>query len=178
MRQRLSPTWPSRSTGMVPSTWRKPLPHTPWARHSSTHQPTTSLRAPKARPTRKLIQPTHRACTAPASSPANRQVCAIPARQTPPGIYHFGNTPHTSWHQFAQAIVEEALALDLLSKPIEVQTQPTSALNQPATRPPDGRLDTAKLQTQLGTTAPPWRADLRAVLNAWAQNPAEELDGH
>jgi len=81
-----------------------------------------------------------------------------------PGVYHFSTQPYIHWHDFACAIVEDAVATGLLSKPVEALRQPTSALNQAAKRPPDGRLDSHKLQAILGTPAPAWRDDLRAML--------------
>jgi len=92
----------------------------------------------------------------------------------PPGVYHFANQPHVNWHQFAQAIVEEACDHGFLSQPVRTLTQPTSALNQKAQRPADGRLNSAKLQQALGLKPRLWRAELSAVLSNLQ---AEDWDG-
>lgn len=81
-----------------------------------------------------------------------------------PGLYHMASQPYVSWQDFALAIVEDGVAAGLISRPVDVLPQPTSALNQKATRPADGRLDGSKLQTALGIEAPHWREDLRAML--------------
>ena len=81
-----------------------------------------------------------------------------------PGVYHFANTPHTNWYEFSQAILDEAKQLGLIKHPVEVVTQPTSALNQKARRPPDGRLDASRLNKALQLPAFPWRDELRVVL--------------
>ncbi len=98
------------------------------------------------------------------------QLIAVDAE---PGIYHLTSQPYVNWHEFACAIVEEALAAGLLDKSVDVLTQPTSALNQTATRPADGRMDGSKLQATLGITAAAWRDDLRVML---AELDASELD--
>jgi len=90
------------------------------------------------------------------------------------GVYHFASQPHINWHQFAEAIVEEACEQGLLNQPVTALTQPTSALNQKAMRPPDGRLDASKLQSALGLPPRSWREELRAVLNTLDIG---ELDG-
>ncbi len=95
------------------------------------------------------------------------------AASAQPGIYHLTSQPYVNWHEFAVAIVEEGIVAGLLDKSVDVLTQPTSALNQKATRPVDGRLDSGKLQTTLGVEAPAWRDDLRLMLS---ELDANELD--
>ena len=111
-----------------------------------------------------------------------RTVLALLARESgnasvasiTPGLYHFSTTPYVSWHDFACAVVEEAITAGLLDLLVEVHTQPTSALKQVARRPADGRLDSSKLQAALGQPAPEWRDDLRAMLGELALERADE----
>ncbi len=115
---------------------------------------------------------------APCGTPSiSRTLLQLIEARLPSGIYHFANTPHTSWHGFAVAIVEEALAAGLLKQRIEVLPQPTSALNQKAPRPRDGRLNPEKLMTALNAEATPWRNDLSEMLSDLARLPPEELSG-
>lgn len=90
------------------------------------------------------------------------QLLELPAES---GIYHLTSQPYVSWFEFAEVIVEEAVAAGLLERPVEVLAQPTSALNQKAKRPVDGCLDGSKLQTLLQQPAAHWREDLRAMLS-------------
>lgn len=101
-------------------------------------------------------------------------VLQLLVKKAQPGVYHLASTPYVNWHEFACAIVDEAVASGLLSHAVEVLTQPTGALNQKATRPPDGRLDSSKLQATLDISAPSWRDDLRTMLTELTE---EELDG-
>ena len=101
------------------------------------------------------------------------QLIELSEKSAQPGLYHMTTQPYVNWLQFAQAIVEEAVVAGLLEQPIEALSQPTSALNQKATRPPDGRLDGTKLQTLLQQPAPGWRDDLRIMLS---ELDPEELD--
>ena len=102
---------------------------------------------------------------APCSTASISQVLlSLLASPPTPGVYHFANTPHTNWYEFSQAILEDAKQLGLIKNPVEVATQPTSALNQKARRPPDGRLDPNRLNQALQLPAFPWRDELRVVL--------------
>jgi len=94
-------------------------------------------------------------------------------RRPTPGIYHFASQPHVNWHQFAEAIVEDACTQGILSQSVEVLTQPTEALNQKASRPPDGRLDAGKLHAALDLPPNRWRDELNAVISTLT---VDELD--
>lgn len=74
-----------------------------------------------------------------------------------PGIYHLAAGGYTSWHGFACAIAEET------GSRARVVPITTAEYPLPATRPLDGRLDTARLAAY-GITLPHWRAALTALL--------------
>jgi dTDP-4-dehydrorhamnose reductase len=77
----------------------------------------------------------------------------------PWGTYHFCGAGQTTWHGFAQAIFEEALAFEPL-KVREVVPIPTTAYPTPAQRPAYSVLDCAKIQSVFGIMSRPWRESL------------------
>ncbi len=112
---------------------------------------------------------------APCSTPSiSDAILGLIDRKPPSGVYHFASQPHVNWHQFAEAIVEEACRQGVLAQEVQVLTQPTSALNQKARRPPDGRLDAAKLQAVLDLRPVKWRDELESVIKTLN---LDELDG-
>ncbi|AOF99962.1 dTDP-4-dehydrorhamnose reductase [Blastomonas sp. RAC04] len=82
------------------------------------------------------------------------------------GVYHYTDSGAASWYDFAVAIQEEALALQLLDKAIPIVPIPTSGYPTPATRPHYSVLDSTKTMAVLGGPAPHWRANLRLMLRA------------
>lgn len=81
-----------------------------------------------------------------------------------PGIYHHRDAGQASWHEFARAIAEEALALGLISRapriiPITSEQYPTAAR-----RPAYSVLDDSETRALLGDTAAHWRVNLRRML--------------
>jgi len=81
-----------------------------------------------------------------------------------PGIYHHRDAGVASWYDFAVAIGEEALALDLVERvpvivPIETRDYPA-----PAARPAFSLLDDTATRVLLGDQPPHWRENLRAML--------------
>jgi len=87
------------------------------------------------------------------------------------GVYHFTCTGSTSWHGFAQAILEE---FDLLASekgwpPLKVHASDiipitTADYPTPAARPANSRLDCSLLKQKLGVALPDWRVALRQVI--------------
>lgn len=80
------------------------------------------------------------------------------------GIYHVTNTGRASWHAFALAIRDLALAEGLLARSCEVRAIPTEAYPTPARRPPFSVLDCGKISARLGLSLPHWRDSLAAFL--------------
>lgn len=82
------------------------------------------------------------------------------------GVYHLTASGATSWHGFAQAIFEEAVALQLIgpaSVP-RVAPIPSSDYPQKAPRPMNSRMDVTRLEQAFGLAMPDWRDALRACL--------------
>ncbi len=81
------------------------------------------------------------------------------------GTFHFAGQPATTWHGFAEAILDEARRHGPV-RAEHVEPIPTSAYPTPAPRPADTRLDGSKLAAGWGIDAPPWRPALRAVVSS------------
>ena len=84
------------------------------------------------------------------------------------GIYHWSDAGRTTWHQFAQAIAEDGLALGLLAQapqivPIESREYPTAAR-----RPRNSVLDVSATEEFLELRAIPWREALQQTLQELA----------
>lgn len=86
---------------------------------------------------------------------------------TPSGVYHLSASGETSWHGFAQAILQGAVSRRLTLKlaPEAVHAIPTSEFPLPAKRPANSRLDTTRFQETFGLALPHWQADLDHVLD-------------
>lgn len=84
------------------------------------------------------------------------------------GTWHLVATGQTSWHGFAEAIFDEALALGLLARKPQVEAISTSDYPTPARRPAYSVLETAKLSKDFGIVPPAWRDGLRTTLQALA----------
>ena len=82
------------------------------------------------------------------------------------GTWHLVADGETSWHGFAEAIVDEAHALGLIARKPRVVAIPTADYPTPARRPAYSVLDTTRLQRDLGVATPDWRDGLRRTLEA------------
>ena len=80
------------------------------------------------------------------------------------GTWHLVADGETSWHGFAEAIVDEAHALGLIAHKPRVTAIGTADYPTPAQRPAYSVLDTAKLRTDFGIAPPDWREGLRRTL--------------
>lgn len=81
-----------------------------------------------------------------------------------PGIYHFTGEGITSWHGFATAIQQRALALGLLERAIPVAPVPSTAYPTPAVRPSWSALDKHKIRITFGVDPPAWQNSLQKYL--------------
>lgn len=90
---------------------------------------------------------------------------ASPARGAdkpePWGVYHMSNGGETSWHGFAQAILD----LEGLETPPRLLPIPSSDYPTPARRPLNSRLDNGKLARVFGVRLPEWRDALKLCLD-------------
>lgn len=80
------------------------------------------------------------------------------------GTWHLTAAGETSWHGFAQAIMDEAQAAGLLARRPRVLPITSAEYPTPARRPAYSVLDTAKLQRDFGIAPPAWRDGLRATV--------------
>lgn len=80
------------------------------------------------------------------------------------GTWHLVAAGETSWHGFAEAIMDEALAAGLLARGPRVLPITTADYPTPARRPAYSVLDTNRLRKDFGVTAPDWRDGLHAVI--------------
>jgi dTDP-4-dehydrorhamnose reductase len=93
---------------------------------------------------------------------AVRQVWAAKDRSAYNGAYHLCATGQTSWHGFAEAIVNrmpEAERKCRVIEPIGTNEYPT-----PARRPANSVMDTARLQKTFGIRLPDWEESLGLVM--------------
>ena len=82
------------------------------------------------------------------------------------GTYHAAAGGETSWHGYAQHVIEFARAA---GQPIQVaaaaiEAVPTSAFPTPARLPANSRLATAKLRDTFGLTLPHWQTGVERML--------------
>ena len=78
------------------------------------------------------------------------------------GVFHAAGTGDTTWHGMAEAVFAAA-AQHGRTRPTVVPIA-TADWPTPARRPPDSRLDCAKLAQVYGITLPPWPTSVRQVV--------------
>jgi dTDP-4-dehydrorhamnose reductase len=78
----------------------------------------------------------------------------------PWGVYHMTNAGETSWHGFAQAILE----LDAPDSATRLLPIPSSDYPTPAKRPLNSRLNNNKLERVFGVHMPDWQVALRMCI--------------
>jgi len=84
----------------------------------------------------------------------------------PGGTYHCAAAGYTSWHGYAQLVIEHARAAGrpVTVAPDAVRPIATSAYPTPARRPLNSRLDTRKLQQTFGLRLPDWQLGVHRML--------------
>jgi dTDP-4-dehydrorhamnose reductase len=107
--------------------------------------------------------PTSAELLADVTAHALRQAMANPALG---GLYHCVAGGETTWHAYAQLVIEHARATGV---PIKVAADavrpiPTSAYPTPAQRPLNSRLDTSRLRSSFGLQLPDWQAGVVRML--------------
>ncbi len=125
----------------------------------------TMLKLAKERETLSVIDdqigaPTGADFLADVTAHAIRQVTVSPEHASSlSGTYNAAAQGHTSWHGYAQLVVETALsngvALRVGSHAIAAVA--SDAFPTAAARPRNSRLNTSKLQSTFGLTPPPWQ---------------------
>ncbi|PBS12299.1 dTDP-4-dehydrorhamnose reductase [Lysobacteraceae bacterium NML93-0792] len=90
------------------------------------------------------------------------------ADDTRSGTWHLTATGETSWHGFAEAIFEGAVARGLIARAPGVDAITTADYPTPARRPAYSRLDVTTLELDFGIALPTWQAGLDGVLDTLA----------
>jgi dTDP-4-dehydrorhamnose reductase len=85
------------------------------------------------------------------------------------GTYHLVAHGETSWHGFADAILEGAVERGVIARAPRVEAIATADYPTPAKRPAYSVLDVSRLETAFGLQLPDWRAGLDAVLDELAR---------
>jgi len=82
------------------------------------------------------------------------------------GTYHVAARGETSWHGYAQVVVEKAIKLGLTLKlsPKEIKPIATKDYPMPAPRPANSRLDTTKVRTVFSVNLPKWQDEVEKVI--------------
>jgi dTDP-4-dehydrorhamnose reductase len=94
------------------------------------------------------------------------QVLAQPVVRS--GTWHLTATGATSWHGFAEAIVQGAHARGLIARMPRVSPIATADYPTPAARPAYSVLDCSALQRDFGITLPSWQDGLSRMLDELA----------
>ncbi len=88
----------------------------------------------------------------------------------PWGTYHYSGAPATTWHGFALAIFEAAVAEGLIDKAPWLNAITTAEYPTPAKRPKNSVLNGTKIDRELGIKQPDWKIGLGKVLRTWKAN--------
>jgi dTDP-4-dehydrorhamnose reductase len=80
------------------------------------------------------------------------------------GIYHWTDRGQASWHGFATAIQEEALALGLIETARPIKERRTEVSTGVAARPAYSVLNCSESYRAIGLEPPHWRENLRSML--------------
>ena len=82
------------------------------------------------------------------------------------GVVHLVTAGETTWHGFAQAIFDDAVAVGGLDHAPLIRAVPSSHYPTPVRRPAYSVLDTARLGNTYGLELPGWRRALATTLRA------------
>lgn len=81
------------------------------------------------------------------------------------GTYHFCGTPETTWHGFAETIIQDAVKIGLLDHAIPVHPITTSDYPTPARRPQNSVLDCRRIMKTFDIKSPSWHEGLTTMLS-------------
>jgi dTDP-4-dehydrorhamnose reductase len=83
------------------------------------------------------------------------------------GTYHLTASGHSTWHGYAQYVLElaQAKGVSLKVKPSEVQAIETEAYPLPAARPRNSRLNSSKLTETFNLQLPNWRYHVQRLID-------------
>lgn len=82
------------------------------------------------------------------------------------GLYHLVASGQTSWHEYANFVIDFArqAGIEIKVSPEAIQPVPTSAFPTAAKRPMNSRLDTTKLQNTFDLKLPHWQSGVTRML--------------
>lgn len=80
------------------------------------------------------------------------------------GLFHLAAAGETTWHGYANYIVEQAIVIGAQLKTASIEPIPASNYPLPAKRPANSCLDTTKLRNTFNLTLPEWRYHVRRML--------------
>jgi dTDP-4-dehydrorhamnose reductase len=92
-------------------------------------------------------------------------VRSLRARPELSGTYHLAAAGETSWHGYAEFVIEAARARGVVLKVGEIAPIPTTDYPTPATRPLNSRLDTTRLCAAFDLTLPAWQRGVARMLD-------------
>ncbi|AWK90178.1 dTDP-4-dehydrorhamnose reductase [Azospirillum thermophilum] len=125
----------------------------------------TMIRLARERDELRVVADQH-GCPTPAAAIAAAIATIARTRLTggwAPGIFHFGGTPATTWHGFADRIVERAAGRIGRRPPVIPIT--TADFPTPAKRPANSVLDTTRIGQAYGILPADWPTGLDHVLD-------------
>jgi dTDP-4-dehydrorhamnose reductase len=106
---------------------------------------------------------------APTGAALLADITALSLQQTQAlsGIYHLAAAGETTWHAYAQYVLQTAkqFKTDIDYKVKEVAAVPTSEFPTPAQRPLNSRLNCSKLQQALQCQLPDWQKGVDSMLS-------------
>ena len=123
----------------------------------------TMLRVAKERDTLRVVAD-QRGAPTPARWIASATAALLAQDAGARGTFHLTAAGETSWHGFAEAIFEAALAAGLLERAPRVEPITTAAYPTPARRPAYSRLDNTRLYDASGLRLPEWRRGVAEVI--------------
>lgn len=105
-----------------------------------------------------------RGCPTPARLIADATAAVLRRGIAEPGIRHLVAAGETTWHGFADAIFDEAMARGLIARRPVVTPIATADYPTRAARPAYSVLDTHRLRAEYGLEIPDWRTALHEIL--------------
>lgn len=96
-----------------------------------------------------------------------RQIFSLPDASNLAGIYHLAAAGETSWHGYAQFVLDYAskMGCELKVQANQVGAIRTEDYPVPATRPRNSRLNLAKLEKTFNLKMPPWQQGVQRMLD-------------
>jgi dTDP-4-dehydrorhamnose reductase len=131
----------------------------------------TILRAASERDTLRVVAdqhgvPTSVATVARVTRDVLRSEISASGDESGWGLYHLAASGETTWHGYAQRIVDQARIMGVALKTTAARVVPITSAEYPtpAQRPANSRLDTTKLRSRFKVSLPHWQHDVDQVI--------------